>query len=134
LFPKKIELFSYEITSYFCVMFTSLSAKNNDFFEQVYAVVRLIPEGRVTSYGAIAAYLGSKKSSRMVGWAMNASHRLKNLPAHRVVNRVGVLTGKMHFSNPNRMQELLEAENIGIVNDQVVDFKIHFWDPSTELF
>ncbi len=115
-------------------MFTSLSAKNNDFFEQVYAVVRLIPEGRVTSYGAIAAYLGSKKSSRMVGWAMNASHRLKNVPAHRVVNRVGVLTGKMHFSNPNRMQELLEAENIGIVNDQVVDFKIHFWDPSTELF
>jgi methylated-DNA-protein-cysteine methyltransferase-like protein len=134
LFPKKIELFSYKITSYFCVMFTSLSAKNNDFFEQVYAVVRLIPEGRVTSYGAIAAYLGSKKSSRMVGWAMNASHRLKNVPAHRVVNRVGVLTGKMHFSNPNRMQELLEAENIGIVNDQVVDFKIHFWDPSTELF
>ncbi|MFY7943953.1 MAG: MGMT family protein [Crocinitomicaceae bacterium] len=114
-------------------MFTSLSAKNNDFFEQVYAIVRLIPEGRVTSYGAIAAYLGSKKSSRMVGWAMNASHRLMDVPAHRVVNRVGALTGKMHFSSPNRMQELLEAENIGIENDQIVDFKIHFWDPNLEL-
>jgi methylated-DNA-protein-cysteine methyltransferase-like protein len=114
-------------------MFTSLSAKNNDFFEQVYAIVRLIPEGRVTSYGAIAAYLGSKKSSRMVGWAMNASHRLMDVPAHRVVNRVGALTGKMHFRSPNRMQELLEAENIRIENDQIVDFKIHFWDPNLEL-
>ncbi len=114
-------------------MFTSLSAKNNDFFEQVYAIVRLIPEGRVTSYGAIATYLGSKKSSRMVGWAMNASHRLMDVPAHRVVNRVGALTGKMHFSSPNRMQELLEAENVRIENDQVVNFKTHFWDPNLEL-
>ncbi len=133
MFPKKIELFSYEITSYFCVMFTSLSAKNNDFFEQVYAIVRLIPEGRVTTYGAIAAYLGSKKSSRMVGWAMNSSHRLMDVPAHRVVNRFGALTGKMHFSSPNRMQELLEAENVRIENDQVVNLKIHFWDPNLEL-
>ncbi|MBM3185154.1 MAG: MGMT family protein [Bacteroidetes bacterium] len=114
-------------------MITSLNAKNNDFFEQVYAVVRLIPNGRVTSYGAIASYLGSKKSSRMVGWAMNASHRLMDFPAHRVVNRVGALTGKMHFSTPNRMQELLETENIQVVNDQIVDFKIHFWDPNLEL-
>ena len=114
-------------------MITSLNAKNNDFFEQVYSVVRLIPRGRVTSYGAIAAYLGSKKSSRMVGWAMNASHNLIDIPAHRVVNRVGALTGKMHFSSPNKMQELLKAENIQVVNDQVVDFKIHFWDPNLEL-
>lgn len=114
-------------------MITSLNSKNNDFFAQVYAVVRLIPEGRVTSYGAIAAYLGSKKSSRMVGWAMNASHNLMNMPAHRVVNRVGALTGKMHFSTPTRMLELLEAENIQVVNDQIVDFKIHFWDPNLEL-
>jgi methylated-DNA-protein-cysteine methyltransferase-like protein len=114
-------------------MITSINAKNNDFFEQVYAVVRLIPKGRITSYGAIAAYLGSKKSSRMVGWAMNASHGLMDVPAHRVVNRVGTLTGKMHFSTPNKMQELLEEENILIVNDQIVDFKNHFWDPNLEL-
>jgi len=114
-------------------MITSINAKNNDFFEQVYAVVRLIPKGRITSYGAIAAYLGSKKSSRMVGWAMNASHGLMDVPAHRVVNRVGALSGKMHFSTPNKMQELLEEENILIVNDQIVDFKNHFWDPNLEL-
>jgi methylated-DNA-protein-cysteine methyltransferase-like protein len=114
-------------------MITSINAKNNDFFEQVYAVVRLIPQGRVTSYGAIAAYLGSKKSSRMVGWAMNASHNLMDVPAHRVVNRIGALTGKMHFSTPNRMQELLEAENIRIQLEQVVNFKLHFWDPNLEL-
>jgi methylated-DNA-protein-cysteine methyltransferase-like protein len=114
-------------------MITSINAKNYDFFEQVYAVVRLIPKGRITSYGAIAAYLGSKKSSRMVGWAMNASHNLMDVPAHRVVNRVGALTGKMHFSTPNRMQELLEAEDIRIQHDQVVNFKLHFWDPNLEL-
>jgi methylated-DNA-protein-cysteine methyltransferase-like protein len=114
-------------------MITSINAKNNDFFEQVYAVVRLIPKGRITSYGAIAAYLGSKKSSRMVGWAMNASHNLMDVPAHRVVNRVGALTGKMHFSTPNRMQELLEAEDIRIQHDQGVNFKLHFWDPNLEL-
>lgn len=114
-------------------MITSINSKNNDFFEQVYAVVRLIPKGRITSYGAIAAYLGSKKSSRMVGWAMNASHVLMDVPAHRVVNRVGALTGKMHFSTPNRMQELLESEDIQIQNDQVVNFKLHFWDPNLEL-
>lgn len=114
-------------------MITSLNSKNFDFFEQVYAVVRLIPKGRVTSYGAIASYLGSKKSSRMVGWAMNASHSLLDVPAHRVVNRVGALTGKMHFSSHNRMQELLESENIRIKNDQIVNFQKHFWDPNLEL-
>ena len=114
-------------------MNSSLNVNNTDFFEQVYAVVRLIPEGRVTTYGAIAAYLGSKKSSRMVGWAMNASHRLMDVPAHRVVNRVGALTGKMHFCSPNHMQELLEAENIRIQHDQIVNFKLHFWNPNLEL-
>lgn len=114
-------------------MITSLNSKNNDFFEQVYAVVRLIPKGRVTSYGAIASYLGSKKSSRMVGWAMNASHSLLDVPAHRVVNRVGALTGKMHFSSHNRMEELLLSENVKVVNDQVINFKEHFWDPTLEL-
>ncbi|MFM8242703.1 MAG: MGMT family protein, partial [Crocinitomicaceae bacterium] len=88
-----------------------ISDKNKDFFDLVYEVVKQIPKGRVTSYGAIANYLGTKKSSRMVGWAMNASHTHIDMPAHRVVNRVGALTGKMHFSSPNRMQELLEAEN-----------------------
>jgi methylated-DNA-protein-cysteine methyltransferase-like protein len=115
-------------------MIAPLSIENNDFFEQVYAVVRLIPKGRVTTYGAIASYLGSKKSARMVGWAMNASHRLQGIPAHRVVNRVGALSGKMHFSSPNRMKELLEEENIKIKDDLISDFKVHFWDPSVELF
>jgi len=114
-------------------MITSFNAKSNDFFEQVYSVVRLIPNGRVTSYGAIAQYLGSKKSSRMVGWAMNASHNLIDVPAHRVVNRNGVLTGKMNFSTPTKMQELLVAENLRIENDQIIDFNIHFWDPNLEL-
>ncbi len=114
-------------------MVKSLNTENTDFFEQVYAVVRLIPKGRVTSYGAIASYLGSKRSSRMVGWAMNASHSIMDVPAHRVVNRFGALTGKMHFSTPDKMQVLLEAENIRIEDNQVVDFKKHFWDPNLEL-
>lgn len=118
---------------YFCLVITSINSKSADFFEQVYAVVRLIPCGRVTTYGAIANYLGTKKSSRMVGWAMNASHHLMDVPAHRVVNRLGALTGKMHFSTPTRMQELLEAENVPVENDQVMDFKKHFWDPNLEL-
>ncbi len=105
-----------------------------DFFEQVYAVVRLIPPGRVTSYGAIAAYLGAKSSSRLVGYAMNAAHQQHPpVPAQRVVNRIGLLTGKLHFGHPNRMQELLEAEGIAVENDQVVDFRQLFWDPSVEL-
>lgn len=104
------------------------------FFEQVYAVVRQIPKGRVTSYGAIAAALGTKRSARMVGWAMNNAHAIKpKVPAHRVVNRQGLLTGKMHFATPDRMQQLLEAEGIVVKNDQVQDFETRFWDPLAEL-
>ncbi|MCW3077247.1 MAG: hypothetical protein JWO32_1856 [Bacteroidetes bacterium] len=107
---------------------------NKDFFEMVYQVVRLIPKGRVTSYGAIAVYLGAKGSSRVVGYAMNGAHRVKpKVPAHRVVNRVGLLTGKHHFENPYQMQELLEKEKIKIKNDKVVDFEKLFWDPTIEL-
>jgi methylated-DNA-protein-cysteine methyltransferase-like protein len=108
--------------------------KDVDFFTQVYAVVRQIPKGRVTSYGAIANALGIKSSARMVGWAMNSAHNLKpSIPAHRVLNRQGLLTGKMHFGSPTRMQELLEKEGIKIKNDQVVDLKNHFRDPLVEL-
>jgi methylated-DNA-protein-cysteine methyltransferase-like protein len=108
--------------------------KDDDFFTQVYSVVRQIPKGRVTSYGAIANALGIKSSARMVGWAMNSAHNLKpRIPAHRVLNRQGMLTGKMHFGSPTRMQELLEKEGIKIKNDQVVDFKNCFWDPLVEL-
>ncbi|MDA9207047.1 MGMT family protein [Crocinitomicaceae bacterium] len=106
---------------------------NSDFFSDVYDVVRLIPTGRVCSYGAIANYLGSKRSSRMVGWAMNASHKFDDIPAHRVVNRNGMLTGKHHFQQPNLMQELLEKEGVAIRADIVVDFNILFWDPFVEL-
>lgn len=106
----------------------------SDFYEKVYEVVRLIPPGRVTSYGAIAAYLGSAGASRMVGWAMNNAHfQEKYVPAHRVVNRNGLLTGKHHFGTPMAMQELLEAEDICVKDDQVIDFKKHFWNPETEL-
>ncbi|MDH5366594.1 MAG: MGMT family protein [Cyclobacteriaceae bacterium] len=101
------------------------------FFQDVYEVARLIPNGRVTSYGAIAAYLGAKGSARMVGWAMNGCP--PDVPAHRVVNRVGLLTGKHHFSNPNRMQELLESENISVIEDEIQNFNKHFWDPIVEL-
>ena len=101
-------------------------------FEAIYQVVALIPEGRVTSYGAIAGYLGSKGGARLVGWAMNASHTQANIPAHRVVNRTGVLTGKNFFGG-NRMQELLEAEGLTIKDDQILNFSSHFWDPSIEL-
>lgn len=107
--------------------------KHYSFFQNVYDVVRLIPTGRVTSYGAIANYLGAKKSARMVGWAMNAAHGLDDVPAHRVVNRVGLLTGKHHFSEPNRMEQLLNDEGIKVVDDKVLDFKSIFWDPMTEL-
>lgn len=100
----------------------------------VYQVVRLIPKGRVTSYGAIAAYLGAKTSSRLVGYAMNGAHQVKpKVPAHRVVNRNGLLTGKHHFETPFQMQELLEKEKIKIEHDTVVDFKKLYWDPSKEL-
>lgn len=105
-----------------------------DFFKMVYEVVKLVPEGRVTSYGAIANYLGSKSSSRVVGYAMNASHKIKpKVPAHRVVNRIGLLSGKLHFETPFQMEELLMKEKIVIKNDKVIDFKKIFWDPQKEL-
>lgn len=105
-----------------------------DFFQMVYQVVRLIPKGRVTSYGAIAAYLGAKTSSRLVGYAMNGAHRVKpKVPAHRVVNRNGLLSGKHHFETPFQMQELLEKEKIKVKNDKVLDFKKVYWDPMEEL-
>ena len=106
----------------------------SDFYQNVFEVVRKIPAGRVTSYGAIARYLGSAQSSRMVGWAMNLSHHQPNyVPAHRVVNRNGLLTGKIHFGTPDEMQELLENEGIMVENDQIIDFEKHFWDPFKEL-
>jgi methylated-DNA-protein-cysteine methyltransferase related protein len=102
----------------------------DNFFVKVYEVVKLIPYGRVTSYGAIARHLGTTGSSRMVGWAMNQSHQHDfNIPAHRVVNRNGLLTGKMHFGGPDIMRELLESEGIKVINDQIVDFEKVFWDP-----
>lgn len=108
--------------------------KHADFFQNVYDVVRLIPKGRITSYGAIAKYLGTARSSRMVGWAMNAAHsQQKYVPAHRVVNRNGELTGKHHFATPFLMQELLEKEGIKIKKDVVKNFDILFWDPVKEL-
>jgi methylated-DNA-protein-cysteine methyltransferase-like protein len=109
------------------------SSTQNDFFEQVYEIVKEIPFGRVTSYGAIAQALGAKKSSRMVGWAMNACHNRPEIPAHRVVNRNGLLTGKMHFSTPTEMEERLKKEGINITNDQIVEFQKIFWDPNMEL-
>lgn len=114
-------------------MVKSLNDKNKDFFQLVFQVVQLIPVGRVTSYGAIASYLGSGKSSRMVGWAMNASHKNKNIPAHRVVNRNGVLTGKFHFENPLEMENRLKMEGIEVIDDVIQNFRAVFWDPSTEL-
>jgi len=108
--------------------------KENSFFEDVYDVVRQIPKGRVTSYGAIAAYLGTKMSARMVGWAMNGAHSIHPIvPAHRVVNRNGMLSGKAHFTTPTLMQELLEKEKIKIENDTIIDFGKKFWDPAKEL-
>ncbi len=104
------------------------------FFEDVWEVVRLIPKGRVSSYGAIATYLGTKLSARMVGWAMNGAHRVKpKVPAHRVVNRNGMLSGKIHFDTPTAMQELLEKEKIKVKNDMIIDFEKHFWNPMEEL-
>lgn len=111
----------------------TLSNKNADFFNQVYELVKLVPKGRVTTYGSIAKALGTAKSSRMVGWAMNASHKEANIPAYRVVNRNGLLTGKFHFETPNQMQELLEKEGVKIENNQVVNFKELFWDVQSEL-
>ena len=106
-----------------------MEAANDNFFERVYIVVRQIPYGKVTSYGAIAKVLGSARSARMVGWAMNAAHNLEDVPAHRVVNRKGLLTGKHHFDGTNLMQQLLESEGIKIVDNQIVDLEKYFWEP-----
>ncbi len=103
------------------------------FFESVYQVAKLIPKGRVTSYGAIANYLGSKGSARMVGWAMNGAHNMAAVPAHRVVNRTGLLTGKHHFDARNPMQERLEAEGVEVIDSQIQHFETVFWDPMKEL-
>jgi methylated-DNA-protein-cysteine methyltransferase-like protein len=108
--------------------------KEYSFFDDVYAVVRQIPKGRVTSYGAIANYLGTKLSARMVGWAMNAAHGAKpKVPAHRVVNRNGMLSGKAHFATPTLMEDLLAKEKIKVKDDTIVDFEKLFWDPAAEL-
>lgn len=106
----------------------------DDFFDQVYQVARLIPKGRVTSYGAIGRYLGAARSARMVGWAMNNAHQqIPPVPAHRVVNSRGLLTGKMHFETPFKMQELLLEEGVRVVDDKVQNFREVYWDPITEL-
>jgi len=106
----------------------------SDFFHDVYDVVRLVPYGRVTSYGAIAKYLGSASGARMVGWAMNACHAASPpVPAHRVVNRLGMLSGKAHFPDPQKMAQLLEEEGIVVVDDQIQNLEAHFWDPMVEL-
>jgi methylated-DNA-protein-cysteine methyltransferase related protein len=108
--------------------------RDNDFFSRVYEVTLLIPYGRITSYGAIARYLGTGKSARMVGWALNVSHtRPEYIPAHRVVNRNGLLTGKFHFGNSSTMQQLLENEGLLIEDDKILNFREKFWDPSLEL-
>lgn len=108
--------------------------KDQSFFELVYEVARQIPRGRVTSYGAIANCIGTKLSARMVGWAMNGAHKVKpKVPAHRVVNRNGMLSGKHHFGEPDVMEKLLQREGIKVENDTVVEFKKLFWDPSEEL-
>jgi methylated-DNA-protein-cysteine methyltransferase-like protein len=103
---------------------------NENFFERVYEVARQIPYGKVTSYGAIAKALGAARSARMVGWAMNASHNRQDIPAHRVVNRLGLLSGKFHFEGTNLMQQLLESEGVNVVDNQIVDFQKYFWEPS----
>jgi methylated-DNA-protein-cysteine methyltransferase-like protein len=110
------------------------SQKEYSFFADVFEVVRQIPKGKVTSYGAIAAYLGTKLSARMVGWAMNAAHTAKpKIPAQRVVNRNGMLTGKHHFETSTKMEELLKKDGVAVKNDTVVDFKSRFWDPAEAL-
>ena len=105
-----------------------------DFYERVYEVVRLIPEGRVTSYGMIAKYLGSGRSARVVGYAMNGSHNFDpSIPAHRVINRLGMLSGKAHFDTPDLMETLLKSEGLEIIDDQIVDVAKYWWDPQIEL-
>jgi methylated-DNA-protein-cysteine methyltransferase-like protein len=127
-------------STHFCEICVSLPQntfdnmpEQRDYFEEVYEVVRLVPKGRVTTYGTIARYLSLRAGARMVGWAMNGSHSQPDVPAHRVVNSVGVLTGKHFFGGPTIMQQLLEDEGVRINNDRVVDFKTLFWDPMVEL-
>ena len=110
-----------------------MTPNTDNFFDRVYEVVKKIPYGRVTNYGSIAKYLGSAKSSRAVGYAMNASHNIADVPAHRVVNKVGLLTGKHHFFGSNLMKDLLESEGVEIINNQVIQFDSLYWDPSVEL-
>ncbi len=110
-----------------------MTPNTDNFFDRVYEVVKQIPYGRVTNYGSIAKYLGSAKSSRAVGYAMNASHNIADVPAHRVVNKVGLLTGKHHFFGSNLMKDLLESEGIEIIDNQVSQFDTLYWDPSIEL-
>ena len=105
----------------------------DNFFARVYKIARQIPEGKVTSYGAIAKALGTARSARMVGWAMNAFHNIEDVPAHRVVNRKGLLTGKHHFDGTNLMQQLLENEGVVVIDNQIQDFEKHFWSPIMDL-
>ncbi len=110
-----------------------MKPENQNFFQKVYVVAKQIPFGRVTSYGAIAKYLGAARSARMVGWAMNASHDMEEIPAHRVVNKAGLLTGKHHFDGTNLMQQLLENEGVKVIDNQIQDLEKLFWDPFLEL-
>ncbi|WP_394751305.1 MGMT family protein [Spongiimicrobium salis] len=110
-----------------------MKPENKNFFQKTYEVARLIPYGKVTTYGAIAKYLGAARSARMVGWAMNGAGGMEDVPAHRVVNRKGLLTGKHHFEGTNLMQQLLENEGIEVVDNQIVDMERYFWDPALEL-
>lgn len=110
-----------------------MKPENKNFFQKVYIVAKQIPYGRVTSYGAIAKYLGAARSARMVGWAMNGSHSNEDVPAHRVVNKAGLLTGKHHFDGTNLMQQLLESEGVEIIDNQIQDLEKYFWDPFQEL-
>ncbi|WP_165748258.1 MGMT family protein [Cellulophaga sp. Z1A5H] len=110
-----------------------MKEENQNFFQKVYEVAKLIPYGRVTSYGAIAKYLGAARSARMVGWAMNASHNMEDVPAHRVVNKKGLLTGKHHFDGTNLMQQLLENEGVEVIENQIQNLDTLFWDPFLEL-
>ena len=106
-----------------------MTKPNDNFFEKVYSIARQIPYGKVTSYGAIAKALGTARSARMVGWAMNAAHNLEDVPAHRVVNKKGLLTGKHHFDGTNLMQQLLESEGVVVEDNQIIDFEKYFWEP-----
>lgn len=110
-----------------------INIRRKDFYEMVWDTVRLIPKGRVSTYGHIAEYLGVKSAARLVGYAMHASHHLPDVPAHRVVNRKGLLTGKHHFGHPDRMKELLESEGLTVINDQVLEFHNLLWIPALEL-